>query len=218
MPSLFESVAPHIGPRTLITDGGSTKQDVIEAARSNLGAAFSRFVPGHPIAGTEHSGAAAAFEALFRDRVVVLTPVAETDASAIAAIEDCWRRCGSTVRRLDAARHDAILSAVSHLPHVLAFALMSELAARPDADAYLDLAGTGLRDLTRLASSHPALWRDVSLSNREALRGDIARYRRMLDRIDTLLERRDGEGLLALYTAARDARDAWIDRSSGDEA
>jgi prephenate dehydrogenase len=218
MPSLFESLAPHIGPRTLITDGGSTKQDVIEAARLHLGAAFSRFVPGHPIAGTEHSGAAAAFEALFRERVVVLTPVQETDPSALAAVEDCWRRCGSIVRRLDASRHDAILSAVSHLPHLLAFALMSELATRPDADAYLELAGTGLRDLTRLASSHPALWRDVCLANREALRGDIACYRRMLDRIDALLEQRDGEGLLDLYTRARNARDAWIDRASGDEA
>jgi prephenate dehydrogenase len=218
MASLLKAIAPELGPRTLITDGGSTKQDVIAAARSHLGAAFARFVPGHPIAGTEHSGAAAAFEALFRDRVTVLTPVTETDPSALGAVEDCWRRCGSVVRLLDAARHDAILSAVSHLPHVLAFALMSELATRPDADAYLALAGTGLRDLTRLASSHPALWRDVCLANREALRADIARYRAELDRIDALLERCDGKGLLELYARARSARDAWIDRASSDDA
>jgi prephenate dehydrogenase len=218
MPSLLEALAPYVGPHTLITDAGSTKQDVIAAARSRLGAAFSRFVPGHPIAGTEHSGATAAFEALFRDRVVVLTPVPETDASAISTIEECWRRCGSVVRRLGAARHDAILSAVSHLPHVIAFALMSELAARADADAYFDLAGTGLRDVTRLASSHPAMWRDVCLANRDALRADLASYRQALDRIDRLLERRDGDALLALYTGARRARDAWIDRASGDDA
>jgi prephenate dehydrogenase len=215
MPSLFAAVAPHVGSRTLLTDGGSTKQDVIAAARSHLGPAFPRFVPGHPIAGTEHSGASAAFEALFRDRVVVLTPVAETDSAAVTSIDDCWQRCGAVVRRLAAERHDTILSAVSHLPHVLAFALMSELSGRPDADEYFDLAGTGLRDVTRLAGSHPGLWRDVCLANSEALRSDIARYRRMLDRIDALIEQRDGDALLALYTRARTARDAWIDRASG---
>src|SRR5205807_3033307 len=134
-------------------------------ARARLGRAFPRFVPGHPIAGTEHSGAAAAFEALFRDRQVVLTPVAETDPEALARVAECWRRCGATVRRLDAARHDAILSAVSHLPHALAFALIADLAARPDVDECFDLAGTGLRDFTRLASSHPDTWRDICLAN-----------------------------------------------------
>jgi len=220
MPSLFEALARHVGPRTLISDGGSTKQDVIAAARSQLGSAFARFVPGHPIAGTEHSGAAAAFEALFRDRVVVLTPVAETDPSALATIEECWKQCGASVRRLDAERHDAILSAVSHLPHLLAFALMAALATRADADECFDLAGTGLRDVTRLAASHPAMWRDVCLANRDALRGDIARYRAELDRIDALLEQRDGAALLALYTRAREARDAWMERARGgrDEA
>ena len=202
-----------------MTDAGSTQQDVISAARWHLGAALPRFVPGHPIAGTEHSGASAAFDALFRDRQVVLTPLPETDTAALALVTDCWKRCGASVRRLDAGRHDAILSAVSHLPHVLAFALMAELAARDDADELFDLAGSGLRDITRLASSHASLWRDVCLANREALRHDIARYRQELDRIDALLERRDGEALLALFARARAARDAWLARASGaDEA
>ena len=219
MPALLETIALHVGPRTVITDAGSTKQDVIAAARAGLAAAFPRFVPGHPIAGTEHSGAAAAFEALFRDRQVVLTPLAETEAGACQIVADAWRCCGATVRLLDAARHDAILSAVSHLPHVIAFALMSELAARQDAEQYFDLAGTGLRDLTRLASSHAGMWRDVCLANRDALRGDIARYRAELDRIDALLARRDGDALLALFARARAARDAWLERTSGrDEA
>jgi prephenate dehydrogenase len=219
MAALFETIAPHVGPRTVVTDAGSTKQDVIAAARAGLGAAFPRFVPGHPIAGTEHSGAAAAFEALFRERQVILTPLPETEPGACQRVSDCWRSCGASVRRLDAARHDAILSAVSHLPHVIAFALMSELASRPDAEAHFELAGTGLRDLTRLASSHAGLWRDVCLANRDALRRDLARYRAELDRIDALLERRDGDALLALFTRARSARDAWVERTSGrDEA
>ncbi len=215
MPALFDAIARHVGAHTVMTDAGSTKQDVIDAARSQLRAAFPRFVPGHPIAGTEHSGAAAAFEALFRDRQVILTPLPETEPRALALVSDCWARCGATVRRLDAGRHDAILSAVSHLPHVLAFALMSELAARPDADEHFDLAGTGLRDVTRLAGSHAGMWRDVCLANRDALRRDIARYRQELDRIDALLERRDGGALLSLFARARAARAAWIDRASG---
>ena len=118
---------------------------------------------------------------------------------------------------LDAARHDEILSAVSHLPHALAFALIADLSARPDAAECFELAGTGLRDFTRLASSHPGMWRDVCLANRDALRRDIASYRAELDRIDALLERRDGNALLALFSHARETRDAWIDRASDGE-
>ncbi|HTS23473.1 MAG TPA: prephenate dehydrogenase/arogenate dehydrogenase family protein [Casimicrobiaceae bacterium] len=217
MPSLFQAMASHVGPRTVITDTGSTKQDVIDAARRHLAGVFPRFVPGHPIAGTEHSGAAAAFEALFRDRQVVLTPQPETDAGALDLVSGCWERCGASVRELDARRHDAILSAVSHLPHVLAFALVAELASRPDAGEHFELAGTGLRDATRLASSHAGMWRDIALANRDALRRDIARYRDELARIDGLLERRDGDALSSLFSKAREARDAWIASTSGSD-
>jgi prephenate dehydrogenase len=217
MASLFAAIAPHLGLQTVITDAGSTKQDVVAAARAQLGSALPRFVPGHPIAGTEHSGATAAFDALFRDKQVVLTPLPETDAAALARVTECWTRCGAAVRRLDAARHDAILSAVSHLPHALAFALIADLAARPDADECFDLAGTGLRDFTRLASSHPHMWRDICLANRDALRRDLARYRASLERIDALLDARDGEALLALFSHAHSARNAWIERQSGGD-
>ena len=217
MPSLFAAIASHLGPQTVVTDAGSSKQDVVAAARAQLGAALPRFVPGHPIAGTEHSGAKAAFDALFRDRQVVLTPLPETDAAALVRVTACWRRCGATVRRLDAARHDEILSAVSHLPHALAFALIADLSARPDAAECFELAGTGLRDFTRLASSHPGMWRDICLANGEALRRDLATYRHRLERIDALLEARDGEALLALFARAHAARDAWIERQSGSD-
>jgi prephenate dehydrogenase len=217
VPSLFAAIAPHLGPQTVVTDAGSTKQDVVAAARSQLGSALPRFVPGHPIAGTEHSGATAAFDALFRDKQVVLTPLPETDPAALARVVECWTRCGATVRSLDAARHDAILSAVSHLPHALAFALIADLAARPDADECFELAGSGLRDFTRLASSHPGMWRDICLANRDALRRDLAAYRDRLDRIDALLEGRDGDALLALFERAHTARDVWIERQSGGD-
>ena len=215
--SLFAAIAPHLGPRTVVTDAGSTKQDIIAAAREYLGSALPRFVPGHPIAGTEHSGAVAAFDALFRDKHVVLTPLAETDPEALARVADCWTRCGAVVRKLDAARHDAIFAAVSHLPHVLAFALVAEVAARPDADECFGFAGSGFRDFTRLASGHSGMWRDVCLANRDALRRDLGSYRDELNRIETLLAAADGDGLLRLFERARAIRDGWLERQSGGE-
>ena len=217
MRSVFAAIAPNLGARTVVTDTGSTKQDVIAVARECLGNALPRFVPGHPIAGTEHSGAAAAFDALFRDKHVVLTPLAETDPDALARVRDCWTRCGAQVRVLDAARHDAIFSAVSHLPHVLAFALVAEVAARPDADECFAFAGSGFRDFTRLASGHSSMWRDVCLGNRDALRRDLGSYRVELDRVETLLASADGDGLLRLFERARAIRDGWLERQSGGE-
>ena len=216
MADLFAGIAPALGSATVLTDVGSTKQDVIAAARANLGAVLPRFVPGHPIAGAERSGASAAFAALFRQRTVVLTPLAETARDALARVRACWLRCGALVQTLDPARHDAMLAAVSHLPHVLAYAFMAELSARPDAADLLDLAGTGFSDFTRLASSHPAMWRDICLANRAALRRELAIYRDELERIEALIAHGDGDALLALFERARAARVHWRTRSSAD--
>jgi prephenate dehydrogenase len=217
MPGLFAAIAPALGPATVLTDAGSTKQDVIAAARAQLGAGLARFVPGHPIAGSERSGAGAAFAELFRERNVVLTPLAETDPAALARVSACWARCGAVVRLLDAARHDAILAAVSHLPHVLAFALVAELASRPEAPDCFDYAGTGFRDFTRLASGEPAMWRDVCLANRAALQSELARYRGQLERIDALLAQGDGDALLDLFERARTARGCWLEPQSDED-
>jgi prephenate dehydrogenase len=212
MPELFAAMAPHLGAATIVTDAGSTKQDVIAAARAHLGAALSRFVPGHPIAGTELSGAAAAIASLYRDKNVVLTPIAETDPGAIARVGDCWIQCGGVVSRLDAARHDALFAAVSHLPHALAFALVGELAGRPDADDFFRYAAGGFRDFTRLASSDPEMWRDICIANRGALRTELAAYRAALDRIDRMLAASDAGALERCFANARDARKAWLAR------
>lgn len=217
MAALFAAVAGQLGAHTVLTDAGSTKQDVVAAARAALGRALPRFVPGHPIAGTEHSGASAAFDALFRNKQVVLTPLAETDKSALALVRECWTRCGAAVRELEAARHDAIFSAVSHLPHALAFALAATLAARPDADECFAAAGSGLRDFTRLASSDPEMWRDVCLANREALRHDLAAYEAELRHVDALLAAADGDALLRLFERARAARNGWLERERGGD-
>lgn len=215
MPSLLAAMAPRLGPATLVTDAGSTKQDVISAARSALGAAFSRFVPAHPIAGSERSGAEAASKSLFRGRQVVLTPAPETDSKAIERVRECWTQCGANVSILTAERHDALLSAVSHLPHLLAFALIGEIADRPDAAEYWRVAGTGLRDFTRLAQSHPDMWRDICIANAARLRADLAAYRAQLERIDSMLARADRAALGALFARSRDARAAWLTGEGG---
>src|SRR5215470_17873183 len=218
MPALFASIARALGPRTVLTDAGSTKQDVVAAARARLGAALPRFVPGHPIAGTERSGADAAFADLFRDRRVVLTPLAETDPAALARVSACWARCGALVRLLDAARHDALLAAVSHLPHLLSFVLMTGLGSRADAADCFEYAGTGFRDFTRLAGGEPTMWRYVCLANRIALRAELAEYLAQLEQVDALLARADGAALLKLLERARAARGRLIEArgESGD--
>ena len=211
-PALFASMARALGPATVVTDAGSTKQDVIAAARAAFARALPRFVPGHPVAGTEHTGAAAAFASLFEGRNVVLTPVAETAREATDRIALLWQTCGARVTTLDPSRHDAVFAAVSHLPHVLAFALVAELAARPDAAAYFDHAASGFRDFTRIAAGSPEMWRDIALANRDALLAEIDRYGDALDRARALVAAADGAGLAALFREASVARRAWETR------
>ncbi len=208
-PALLAALAPALGPEVVVTDAGSTKQDVIAAARDLLGNALPRFVPGHPIAGTEHTGAAAAFPSLFDGRDVILTPVRETAATAVERVEGLWRACGARVSTLDPVRHDAVFAAVSHLPHVLAFSLVAELAARADAAVYFDHAASGFRDFTRIAAGSPEMWRDIALANRESLLAEMDRYGATLARVRALLFAGDAKGLEALFAQASQARQAW---------
>ena len=207
--SLFAAIAPHLGKGTVVTDAGSSKQDVIDAAAANLGAAATRFVPAHPIAGSERSGAAAAEAGLFRGRSVIVTPLATTVPAALAAVEAMWRSTGAVVTRLEAAQHDRIFAAVSHLPHVLAHTLVAELAARADAAALFTHAGTGFGDFTRIAASSPEMWRDVALANRAALLAELDRYAEALAGVRAAIAAGDGEALEALFARARDARLRW---------
>lgn len=207
--ALFKDLAGRLSAHTIVTDAGSTKESVIAEARAHLGDAFARFVPGHPIAGTEHTGAPAAFATLFRDRNVVLTPLPDTDPAAVATVAGLWSACGAQVRELDPAVHDRIFAAVSHLPHVLAFALVDLLAARPDADDVFRFAASGFRDFTRIAASSPEMWRDIALANRGALGAAIDAYRAHIDAVAAMVAAADAAGLEALFSRAAAARRAW---------
>jgi prephenate dehydrogenase len=207
---IFESLR---GSRGIITDGGSTKRDVIAAARAALGKDIGRFVPAHPIAGAEKSGAGAASAELFRGRRVILTPLAENSDAAVRKVAEAWSACGARVARMDAEEHDAILGAVSHLPHVLAYALVHELAGRDNAAQLFAYAAGGFRDFTRIASSHPEMWRDICIANRDRLVVELKRYGEKLAAVTKLLEAADAAALEKLFAEAREARDKWLHSS-----
>lgn len=208
-PPLFAAMAGSLGPATVVTDAGSTKQDVVRAARAHLGAALPRFVPAHPIAGTEQSGAAAAFAELYAGRQTVVTPLDETDAAALAKVCALWEACGSTVVALDARTHDRVVGAISHLPHLLAATYMADLAVRSEAESLFRLAGTGFRDFTRIAGASPEMWRDITLANRDALVDEIAAFRGALDVVEAAVRDGDGNALRELFESASKARRAW---------
>jgi prephenate dehydrogenase len=209
MGAIFERIAPRLGPEAVVTDGGSVKGAVIDAARSALRAKIPQFVPAHPIAGSDESGAAAASATLYRAREVVLTPLPENRPATVERVRAAWQACGARVTEMSPTEHDAVLAAVSHLPHLLSFALMHELAQRADAGGFLSHAGTGFRDFTRLAASHAEMWRDICLANRTALLGELRRYQDELARLGAALEQGDAPALQRAFEAARAARRAW---------
>ncbi len=207
---ILETIAPALGAHTIITDVGSTKASVVAAARAALGDKFSRFVPGHPIAGTEHSGAQAAFADLYRGHRVILTPVEETDPQALAGVHDMWRAAGARVTHMSVADHDRVLAATSHLPHMLAFTLVDMLAAADDADDIFAFAAGGFRDFTRIASSNPEMWRDIALANRDALLEICTAYGQRLETLTQALRARDGRALELSFARAKEARDRCL--------
>ena len=210
MPSVMKAIAPHLGSKTIITDGGSTKQDVIACARKHLGEHFSRFVPAHPMAGTENSGAAAAFAELYRGRKVILVPQRETTPRALAQVRAAWLACGANVVRLQAREHDEILAAVSHLPHAVAFALMGTLGQRKNAKRLLGFSAGGLRDTVRISGSSPEMWRDIFLANRMALLAELNKYINEIKYLQSTLKAADGDALQAQFERARHARERWL--------
>lgn len=209
MEPVMSALADYLEAATLVTDAGSTKQDVVSAAYRGLGAKVRQFVPSHPIAGAEKSGVRAAQADLFCDRRVVLTPLPENEKPAIEEVRAVWQACGAVVSEMAPREHDAVFAAVSHLPHVLAFALVEELAARADAAKLFSYAAGGFRDFTRIAGSHPEMWRDICMANRAALLEELDAFLAQIERTRGLIESQNGAELEALFDRARRARNAW---------
>jgi prephenate dehydrogenase len=207
---ILQSIKPHLNTKTIITDAGSTKCDVSACAKEILGKQYNQFIGGHPIAGAEKSGVAAATADLFLGKNVVLTPAPETDRDAVACVAGFWEACGANVSEMSAETHDRIFAAVSHLPHLLAFALVDDIASRPNAQQLFSFAASGFRDFTRIAGSHPEMWRDISLANKTALLDELSAYQNELAQLKQLLTNNDGDGLQALFERASVARNAWI--------
>jgi prephenate dehydrogenase len=209
--AILAELLPYLEPHTVITDAGSTKSDVVASARAVLGGRVNQFVPGHPIAGREKNGPDAALADLFRGKKAVLTPLPENAPAAIDRVAEAWRLCGALVHVLSPQDHDRVFAAVSHLPHLLAYALVDDIANRPHADLLFQYAASGFRDFTRIAGSSPEMWRDISLANRDALLGELDAYLAQLTNLRGRLAAGDGKSLEAVYANAQRARCAWIE-------
>lgn len=207
MREALEAIAPVLDDGAIVTDAGSVKGRFVSDARAVFGS-LERIVPGHPIAGREKSGMAAADATLYAGRRVLLTPVPETEAAAVRKVTGLWELAGATVECLTPDHHDRVLAATSHLPHVLAFALVDTLATQQSAEEIFRYAAGGFRDFTRIASSDPVMWRDVCLTNREALLDSIAALESHLDELRDAVERGDGRTIEATFRRARAARDS----------
>lgn len=209
MPEIFARIEPYLGPATVVTDGGSTKADVVAAARRAFSGKVGQFVPAHPIAGAENSGPVAARFDLYQGKKVVVTPLAENSDESLDHIKRAWALCGADIYELQPAIHDRVFAAVSHLPHLLSFTLVHELATREDANLFFTFAASGFRDFTRIAASHPEMWRDICLANRDALLQELTCYRNKLEVLHQALVENDGARLEEIFGVARSARRAW---------
>ncbi len=210
MEQVFSELKAAVSRQAVITDVGSAKGSVVAVARQELEEIFSRFVPGHPIAGKEKSGVEAGSADLYRNRRVILTPVEETEKQAIATIGQMWRNCGALVEHLSVDHHDKVLAATSHLPHMLAYALVHQLSSLNEQDEIFRYAAGGFRDFTRIASSDPVMWRDVCIANGDILVELIEHYQLELGQVADAIKAGDADKLLKLFGRAKSERDALI--------
>jgi len=209
MARIFGVIREFLAPQAVITDVGSAKASVVATARQHLGSHFSKFVPAHPIAGTEYSGVAASFAELFEKHRVILTPLAETSPAALAKVATMWIYTGAEVVNMDVIHHDEVLAATSHLPHVLAYSLVDTLAHMNERVEIFRYAAGGFRDFTRIASSDPTMWHDICLANKAAILTVLAQFNENLTQLSRAIEQGDGQALHKIFTHAKAARDRF---------
>ncbi|CBN86723.1 TPA: prephenate dehydrogenase [Neisseria lactamica] len=213
VPAILTALRPVLPEHTWISDVGSTKISVIEAFRRCLPDSIHRCIAAHPIAGSDKSGADAAQYGLFQNRKLIITPHGGEDSDGIALIENLWRAVGAEIYTMDAQKHDAVFAAVSHMPHLAAFAYVHQLFEHPDGKAYLKFAATGFEDFTRIASGHPAVWADICLANRDNLLELVRGLGRQLNTLETILLNRDRPSLYRYFEEAKATRDGRSDEN-----
>lgn len=210
--TVFAAIAGQLAQDAVVTDVGSTKGNVVGAARRRLGGRLADFVPGHPIAGTERSGVEASFAELYSGCRVILTPLPETRRAAVERVRALWQLAGARVSEMDVRHHDEILAATSHLPHLLAYTLVDALARMDDSEEIFDYAAGGFRDFTRIASSDPTLWRDICLANREAMLDVLQHFTADLAAVTEAVRDADGGALTKVFARAKEVRDRFAAR------
>ncbi len=207
--ALFAEMKEHLAEDAVVTDVGSVKWSVVRDAQQVFdGTVPSRFIPGHPIAGTEKSGAAASFAELYQNRRVILTPLDNRDEDALQRVTEMWQAVGAEVVEMGIQHHDEVLAATSHLPHLLAYGLVDALAKQETHHEIFRFAAGGFRDFSRIASSNPTMWRDISMANRKPLLDTLDQFRQELDQIESMIRDKDDDALLELFSRAKRARDA----------
>jgi prephenate dehydrogenase len=210
----FKVIAPALKPDALLMDVGSTKSDIVAAAIRTLGDKLHCFVPVHPIAGKEVAGVEHSDADLYKDRALIVTPMASSGATQVEQAKQIWKSLGSYITELTPAAHDAAFAAVSHLPHLLAFAMMQSLHGQDQGEQFMALAGSGFRDFTRIAASEPAMWRDILLANRDELLAQSRHFQDSLQALEQLITNGDAAQLHSAITQASEARTRWA-QSSG---
>ncbi len=200
----------------VITDAGSTKRDFVRSVKTLYPKSFSKIVPGHPIAGAERVGVEAANDELFRDKMVILTPFPKTDKDALSTVENLWKVCGAKLSKLPVERHDSIFSSVSHLPHVLAFALVEMISRKNGQDNLFEYSGGGFRDFTRIAGSSSEMWRDICLANKDLIVNDLEEYQTVLSELKRNIVSADEDKVLGFFESAREARQEHLIKKKND--
>lgn len=207
---VLEQLRQGLDNGVVVTDAGSTKRDFVRMARDIFGDAVKFVVPGHPIAGAERTGVSAADADLYTGKRTVLTPLVETDTGALERVESMWRTCGANVMHMSPEHHDSVFSAVSHLPHVLSYALVEMIASRGNAEELFSFAASGFRDFTRIAGSSPEMWRDICAANADQLLSDIDAFQQALSLLAGYIRSGKMDQVEAVFSAAAKARNAWV--------
>lgn len=210
LPVICSALAPLLGSHAIVSDVGSTKQSALAAFRHYLPEHLPRCVAAHPIAGSDRHGALAAQFGLYQGKKLIVCPHEAQDSDGLQLVESLWQAIGAQTYRMSAAEHDAVFAAVSHMPHVLAYSYVHQIADHPDGANYLQFAASGFRDFTRIASSHPAIWTDICLANKQSLLDLIEGQQQQLAYLKNVLQHGDADALYRYLDEAKRTRDDWM--------